>query len=194
MTVDPASGEMRKVPSDAELLGQSSRGNQTAFRELINRHGRYLYGIAQGCSGNAADADDLVQETLIGALNAKFRGESSVRTFLVSILIRQAGMLRRKKKRQAGWMSLNVEGGQEGGAVSSARSGEANSGSDARLDLSVMLQALSPEHRQVIILRELEQMTYEEIAVTLGVPRGTVESRLHRAREELRRRFKGYEP
>lgn len=189
--MDPASGEMRKVPSDAELLEQSGRGNQSAFQELLNRHGRYLYGIAHGQSGNSSDAEDLVQETLIGALNAKFRGEASVRTFLVSILIRQAGMLRRKKKRQAGWMSLNAEG-QEGGANQSSGAGEASSGTDARLDLSVMLQALSPEHRQVIILRELEQLSYEEIAATLGVPRGTVESRLHRAREDLRRRFKGY--
>lgn len=199
MTVPPASGEMRHgmqtVPSDAELLGRSARGDQAAFDELINRHGRYLYAIAQGQSGNAADAEDLVQETLIGALNAKFRGESSVRTFLVSILIRQAGMLRRKKKRQAGWMSLAAEGGQEGGAnTDPTRAGSAQSGTDARLDLSVMLQALSEEHRQVIILRELEQMSYEQIAATLGVPRGTVESRLHRAREDLRRRFKGYQP
>lgn len=194
MTLDSGSGEMRKVPSDAELLIQSGRGSQTAFNELINRHGRYLYGIAQGLSGNSADADDLVQETLIGALKANFRGEASVRTFLVSILIRQSGMLRRKKKRQAGWMSLAAETGQEGGAHPTTGAGESTSGTEARLDLSAMLQALSPEHRQVIILRELEQLTYEEIAVRLGIPRGTVESRLHRAREDLRRRFKGYQP
>lgn len=182
------------MPSDAELLSQSGRGDQAAFNELINRHGRYLFGIARGYSGNSADAEDLVQETLIGALGAKFRGEASVRTFLVSILVRQAGMLRRKKMRQAGWLSLATEGQEGGASPGPTGTGTANSGTDARLDLSVMLQALSPEHRQVIILRELEQMTYEQIAAELGVPRGTVESRLHRAREELRRRFKGYQP
>ena len=55
-----------------------------------------------------------------------------------------------------------------------------------------MLAQLTPEHRQVIILRELQGMSYEEMAQALDVPRGTVESRLHRAREELRKRFKGY--
>ena len=60
------------------------------------------------------------------------------------------------------------------------------------MDLAAMLETLSDEHRQVIVLRELEGLSYEEMARTLHVPRGTVESRLHRAREELRKRFKGY--
>ena len=66
------------------------------------------------------------------------------------------------------------------------------SGTEAKLDLTTMLQKLSPEHRAVIVLRELERLSYDEMAEALGIPRGTVESRLHRAREELRRKFKGY--
>jgi RNA polymerase sigma-70 factor (ECF subfamily) len=69
---------------------------------------------------------------------------------------------------------------------------EATAGSDVRMDLTTMLQALSPDHRQVIVLREVEGLSYDEMAEAIGVPRGTVESRLHRAREELRRRFKIY--
>ncbi len=63
---------------------------------------------------------------------------------------------------------------------------------EARLDLATMLASLSAEHRAVIVLRELQGLSYEEMARALGVPRGTVESRLHRAREELRQRYKGY--
>jgi RNA polymerase sigma-70 factor (ECF subfamily) len=198
MTVPPAgSGEPRKLPSDADLLAQTGQGNQDAFRELVNRHGRYLYGVAHSLSGNSADAEDLVQETLIGALGSRFRGESSVRTWLVGILVRRAGMLYRTKRRRARSLSLSSSSWPDEGAPQAdpvSRAPEGSAGTDARLDLSVMLQRLSPEHREVIVLRELEGMTYEQIAGTLSIPQGTVESRLHRAREELRKKFKGYQP
>lgn len=188
-----------KVPTDADLLVEINRGNEAAYRELVNRHGRYLYGIAHSYTGNAADAEDVVQETMIAALGSRFRGESKVRTWLVGILVRRAGMLHRTKRRHARTVSMS---GPEGGSgkssvglqIESAAGRESTGGTEARLDLSVMLEKLSPEHREVIILRELEGLTYEEIAAALGVPRGTVESRLHRAREDLRRRFKGYQP
>jgi RNA polymerase sigma-70 factor (ECF subfamily) len=193
MTSPPASGEMPKLPTDAELLEQTTRGSEAAFKELVNRHGRYLFGIAHSLSGNASDAEDLVQETLIGALSSRFRGESAVRTWLVGILVRRAGMLHRTRKRQArSFSSGEFEGNWDASALKTVP--EASGSTDAKLDLSVMLARLSPEHREVIVLRELEGMTYEQIAAALGVPRGTVESRLHRAREELRKRFKGYEP
>lgn len=172
------------APSDVELLRRIGHGAQDAFRELVNRHSRYLYGIAFSLTGNSSDAEDVVQETFVAVINSKFRGESAVRTWLVQILIRRAAMLRRSKRRA----TTSLDGVKDAATVSERGSG----GSDARLDLAVMLEALSVEHRQVIVLRELEGMSYEEMATALDVPRGTVESRLHRARNELRERFKGY--
>ena len=174
------------VSSDVELLRRIGHGDQAAFRDLVERHGRYLYGIAYSLTGNVADAEDLVQETFVAIINSKFRGESAVRTWLVQILIRRAAMLRRSKRR--GVAALSSGGETDAASVATKGTG----GSDARLDLAVMLDALSSEHRQVIVLRELEGMSYDEMAAALGVPRGTVESRLHRARNELRERFKGY--
>jgi RNA polymerase sigma-70 factor (ECF subfamily) len=63
---------------------------------------------------------------------------------------------------------------------------------ERRADVAAMLDTLSPEHREVIVLRELQGLSYEEMAEALGIPRGTVESRLHRARRDLKRRFAGY--
>jgi RNA polymerase sigma factor (sigma-70 family) len=62
------------------------------------------------------------------------------------------------------------------------------------MDVQAAIGQLSPEHREILVLREFEQMSYEEIAQVLGVPRGTVESRLHRARGEMRERLKSYLP
>jgi len=65
---------------------------------------------------------------------------------------------------------------------------------DIRMDLLAALDVLSPIHRDVIVLREMQQMTYDEIANVLQVPRGTVEARLFRARRMLRERLKDYVP
>jgi RNA polymerase sigma-70 factor (ECF subfamily) len=176
------------IPDDSELLRQIAQGDQAAFRTLVDRHARYLHGIAFALVSNNADAEDIVQETFIAVLNGNFRGESAVRTWLVQILVRRAGMLRRSKWRRRTQVPLDPSSSD----ASAGQTRSSAAGSDAKLDLTTMLEVLSPEHRAVIVLRELERMSYEEMATALDVPRGTVESRLHRAREELRKRFKGY--
>jgi RNA polymerase sigma-70 factor (ECF subfamily) len=189
----PASEEALHVPDDAELLRQIGRGDENAFRELVNRHSRYLYGIAFSLTQNTADAEDVVQETFVAVLKSKFREESSARTWLVQILVRQAALVRRIRSRKLSPAAPDeVRNGLSAAVEGSAAQGSAVSGSDAKLDLAVMLETLSPEHRQVIVLREIEGMTYDEMAQALKVPRGTVESRLFRARAELKERFKGY--
>ena len=172
------------IPDDSELLRRIEGGDQSAFRSLVDRHSRYLHGVAHALVGNAADAEDIVQETYVAVLNSHFRGEASVRTWLVKILVRRAGMLRRSRWHKNRHMTIDEAPPEQ------VRSG--TSGVEAKLDLTAMLNVLSPEHRAVIVLRELEHMSYEEMATALDVPRGTVESRLHRAREELRKKFKGY--
>ncbi len=176
------------MPDEIDWVRQLGRGDPAAFRVLVDREARYLFGIAHSLAGNAADAEDLVQETFAGAIGGEFRGECSVRTWLVQILVRQAAMLRRSRQRHP------AQPLPEADAETESRSGKGSAvaGTEAKIDLTTMLQVLSVEQRTVIVLRELQGMTYEEIATALRVPVGTVESRLYRAREELRRRFKGY--
>jgi len=177
--------------SDLELLRRARGGDEKAFGALVDRHAAHLYGLACLLVGNSADAEDVLQETLTGAVTGMWRfGErASVKTWLVRILMRQASKFRRGRSRRPA-VSLDAGAGEapyEGGpAVRSSADAV-----DARLDISQMLSELSPEHAQVIVLREIEGFSYEEMAEALGVPRGTVESRLHRAREELRKRFRG---
>lgn len=174
-----------RAGDDGELLHRGAAGDVDAQHALIDRHGKYLFGVAHALVGHSQDAEDLVQETFMGAFRTRFRGEASLRTWLVKILMRRAGMLRRSRKRESSTISLDAQHSPE--PVS-----ETSTGSDARMDLTRMLEALSAEHRQVILLREIQGLSYEQMAEALGLPRGTVESRLHRAREELRKRFKGY--
>jgi RNA polymerase sigma-70 factor (ECF subfamily) len=185
MNPAPRPGPTQDVDvGDAELLRRVYAGDQAAFRTLVDRHSRYLTAVAISlCGGNRADAEDLVQETFVAALTSRFRGESSARTWLVQILVRRSAMLRRSRRREQGQPMA-------GETERSSRSEVA--GTDAKLDLAQMLAGLSDDQRQVIVLRELEGMSYEEMAATLHVPRGTVESRLHRARAALKQLFRGY--
>lgn len=163
-------------PTDEQLLSRLS-ADASAMRVLLERHGAYLYGLARVFTRSESEADDAVQETLIAVLRARFDGRSSVRTFLVSILVRQAAILRRKRR---GWLRIVPETDDHADFADPQRA------VDAKLDLAGLLEKLSPEHREVIVMRELESMSYDEMSRALGVPRGTIESRLHRAREQLR--------
>lgn len=170
---------MNEAESDEQLLRRSQRGSPEAFAEIVRRHGRYLYGVAHAILGDPFDAEDAVQEALLAATSAKFRGDSAPRTWLVGITVRQAGMLRRKRFR---WR-------RKPPPPERTHQPDASASVDASVDLTTMLNRLPMDQREVIVLRELEQMSYDEIAQTLDIPRGTVESRLHRARRQLRTLF-----
>lgn len=165
---------------DVVLLERIAAGDAEAVAALMQRHGGYLYGVACTLVRDRHEAQDVVQETFAAVLKARYRGESSVRTWLVGIVVRQAAWHRRRRRP---W--LRFWGGSDQAPPEPAGP-DPQSASDARMDLADLLDRLPPEHREVIVLRELEGMTYQQIATLLGVPRGTVESRLHRARQQLR--------
>lgn len=176
-------------PTEAALVRQVCDGDASAFRGLVDRYAARLFAVAASLVGSAADAEDLVQETFTGAFRGlpNFEGRSSLGTWLTGILMRQAAVHRRRTgKRQAQLEPLVAH------LVASEGASSATGAADARLDVTAAVQALGPDHRDVILLREFEGLSYDEIAQTLGIPRGTVESRLFRARRELQERLKAY--
>lgn len=178
--------------TDAELVRRIRAGDESAFRALVDRHSEGLYRMAYSVMGSAADAEDVLQETFLGAFNrlSAFEGRSSVKTWLVRILLNHASKIRRSQRvRKADPLPEQI--GPASGDEKFAGSSPA-AAVQTKVDVNEMLQTLSPEHREVIVLRELRQMSYDEIAEALRIPRGTVESRLHRARQELKRRYEGY--
>jgi len=178
---------------EADLVRRARTGEEAAWHEIVDRYGAHLYRLAFSMVGNAPEAEDVLQETFAGALRnlSSFEGRSSLKTWLSRILVRQAARSHRSRSRHKA-APLDSPAGVSPGSVMDRPAAPAQNRSDARMDVLAALEALSPEHREVIILRELQGMTYEEIAEVLGVPRGTVESRLFRARQILKEGLKDY--
>ena len=162
------------------------------FRELVDRHADELFRLAVALVGNAADAEDVLQETFIGALQGldRFEGRSSARTWLTGILVRQAARHHRgRSQRKAQPLAEFSDASRR--LLSGSVPGDSQQW-DTQIDVLAALGNLSPEHREALVLREFQGLSYEEMAEVLDVPVGTVESRLHRARRELREQLGAY--
>jgi RNA polymerase sigma-70 factor (ECF subfamily) len=172
--------------ADSELLRRASGGDGRAFRELMDRHADRMFRLAASLVGNSTDAEDVVQESLAGAFRGagKFKGRSSVKTWLTRIVLTQSAMCLRDRKRRR--LRQNETAEQRLVAP------ENSAGVEAKIDLHSALQRLSAEHREVLVLREFEALSYDEIARLLELPAGTVESRIFRARSELKKLLQDY--
>jgi RNA polymerase sigma-70 factor (ECF subfamily) len=188
-----AESSSREAAVDIELLRKSAAGDGKAFHALVDRHADRLYRVAVSLVGNSADAEDVLQEAFTGAYRglSGFQGRASVKTWLTRILVMQAAKWRRDRKRRRSGAAIDDEADVQPAAPGdSGRAGVV----DARIDVHAAVQRLSVEHREVIALREFEHLSYDEMAEVLELPRGTVESRLHRARAELKEILKSYLP
>ena len=179
---------------DEELLEQARRGDNAARTELVMRHGRRLFGLAAGLLGGGdADVNDMVQETFLAAFDGglkAFKGDASLATWLSGVLINRVRKLRRyRRSRPTG----ALDGAQRQPASEERASHSPAAQVEQRIDVATMLDSLPPEYREVIVLREWQQMSYAEMGLALGIPERTAETRLTRARRMLRQRFGGYE-
>jgi len=185
-------------PTDADLICRARSGDDTAYHEIVNIHAHYLYRLAFSLVGNAADAEDVLQETFSGLLRSlkKFEQRSTLKTWLTRLVVNQSAKCHRYRGRHkmASLDELSENGGALSGrtAASSQPALDSVSASDLRLDVMAKLDALAPDYRRVVVLREMQGLSYDEIAEVLGVPIGTVESRLFRARQELKELLKDY--
>jgi RNA polymerase sigma-70 factor, ECF subfamily len=182
--------------TDSDLVERIRRGDEGAFHEMVGRYSGEMFGLAFSLLGNAADAEDVVQQALLGAFQRinSFENRSSLKTWLISIVVNQASKARRSNRVRR---AVSLDGGGDAASGEAARTNGDHDGAlgvrppsaavDSRADVTTMLEALS-----VIVLRELQRMSYDEIAQSLQIPRGTVESRLFRARRDLRKKFADY--
>ena len=182
---------LRRAMKEEELLEQARRGDNAARTELVMRHGRRLVGLAAALLGGGdADVNDMVQETFLAAFDGglkTFKGDASLATWLSGVLVNRVRKLRRYRHSRPAAPLDTVE---QQPAADHASPGPATQ-VEQRMDVATMLDSLPPEYREVIVLREWQQMSYAEMALVLGVPERTAETRLTRARRMLRQRFGG---
>lgn len=174
-----------------ELVRRVRRGDDAAFRRVVDIHGPRLYLLAVSMVGSRHDAEDVVQDTFVGAFRGLggFQGRASLKTWLTRILINNVAKIRRSRRVRK---ALLIDEADESLGTSPAGLATETSRADVRMDMAAVIGRLPEDHRVVILLREMQGMTYDEMAAALDVPRGTVESRLFRARQKLKQLLGDY--
>ena len=180
---------------DEQSLIEACRAGRTeAFGVLVQRYQDRLYPTMLRLTGSADDALDLLQDAFLRAFEklGSFHGESSFYTWVYRIAVNLALSGRRRQR------SLRVVGLQRGETTIDPPGDPVANDPTLPLErqerdslIQAALDALADDHRAVVVMKEFDGLRYEEIAAILGVPVGTVRSRLHRARLELRDRLQG---
>lgn len=175
---------------DHRLIAECLQGNPAAFGLLVRRYQDRLYHTVYRMVDNQEDALDIVQEAFLNAYQSLdgFKGDSLFFTWLYRIAVNTAISFKRKRR-----IAVSIDAGRNGEAgiepldeSELTRPGHAMEQAEEESRINRALAKLSPEHRTVLIMKDMEGQKYEHMADLLGVPIGTIRSRLHRARLELR--------
>lgn len=174
---------------DRRLIADCLGGKRDAFGELVSRYQTRLYNAALRLVHSPDDAADVVQDAFLSAYQAlhTFKGDAEFFTWLYRITFNAAISLKRKKRPVISLDANAQDSGFEPDDSSEyVKPGAALERTEDERRLSAAIAKLSPEHREVLLMKDIDGLKYEDIAEVLGVPIGTIRSRLHRARLELR--------
>lgn len=167
------------------------QGDVNAFEKLVTEYEKAVYAIAQRMTGNPEDAADMTQETFIKAYNSlgSFRGDSKFSVWLYRIANNVCLDFLRSRSRKP-TVSLSVE--DDEGEESQLDVADESQSPELLLERGLTrdavrrgLDTLPPDYKQILLLREIQGLSYEEIASALGIDLGTVKSRIFRARKKL---------
>lgn len=178
---------------DEELIEECLKGRAAAFGELVRRYQDRLVGSLYRMLGSREDSLDIAQEAFVSAFQKldRFRGDSQFYSWLFRIAYNAAVSMKRKGKlKTVSADSLREKAGNEPDDPHPASRPEHRLETGERqIAVQRALDQLAEEYRTTIVLKEMEGLSYEEIAELLEIPIGTVRSRLHRARIELREKL-----
>ena len=186
------------MTTDEQLLERARAGDGDAFGEVVRRWERKIYALTYGILGSPEDARDASQETFIAAYRnlQGFRGEAKVSSWLHRIAVNQCiSRQRRARVRAETALDEEVEAAGEGflkapSAESPARATESRQRAEA---VRRAVASLPQELREVVLMKEFEELTFQEIAEALQIPLSTVKSRLYTALRQMRLRLERFE-
>jgi RNA polymerase sigma-70 factor, ECF subfamily len=182
---------------EKRLVNALQKGDPGAFERMVRLHQNRVYGLCLRMLGNPAEAEDLAQEVFLTVFNAigRFRGESLLSTWIYRITrnhcLNRIKFLRRRAHDKRRPLDDLREADLSGDALHSsmgsrvARPDRLAEGRQMEAIIQEQISRLSPDHRELIVLRDVEQLSYDEIQQITGLASGTIKSRLHRARMEL---------
>jgi RNA polymerase sigma-70 factor (ECF subfamily) len=181
------------LADDVSLLARLRAGESRAFEELVTRYQHRIFGVALRMLGSRAEAEEVAQDTFLRAHRAlgEFRGEARLGTWLYAIasrlcLNRLASGPRRHERSDE--LALSRIPAADDDAVAALERDELQAA------LHEAIAALPEDRRIVVVLRDLEGLSYEEIGEVLGLPLNTVRTRLHRARGDLKSKLERWLP
>lgn len=187
------------VTSDEELVRRFGSGDRSAFSELVRRYQSRVYSLCFRWLRDPAKAEEVAQDVFIALYKslADFRGESKLSTWIFRVATNHCknrlvyGNRRREDRHES--IDAPIGGDDDGPVKQYAIDAPGPDASINRAEASRLLQAaldaLDDDQREIVLLRDVDDLSYEEIAELLQLPKGTVKSRLHRARAELARRL-----
>ena len=185
------------MEQDQELLDRCLAGEDSAWEALLRAHTRRIYNLCFRFTGRAEDAEDLTQEIFIKVFQT-LKSYDAVQGAFSTWLSRVARnhlvdhYRRARKDRVTSSLEDELPEAEQGPSQQMEPTGQVES-RERREVLQLALDKLSPDMREAVILRDLHDLDYEEIALVLGVPQGTVKSRINRGRLELARVLKRME-
>lgn len=185
---------MLRDQSDEKLVAAACGGDADAFGEIVKRWDRRIFALCFGMLGREDEARDATQEAFVSAYRnlEKFRGDAKLSSWLHRIAVNQCLTVKRRQKTRSEDLFDDTDASENQRFMADARYSP-DSGAERAERTYIVRNAMSSlpsELRQVVVMKEFEEMTFQEIADTLEVPLSTVKSRLYAALKQLRMRLK----
>lgn len=183
------------VEDEQRLVARLKKRDEAAFNAFVRAWQQRIFALVHRYLGSKAESEDVAQEVFVTVFKSidSFRGDSRLGTWLYRIAVNHCKNRMKYLSRRAQRAHAELEDSPEGEVADGgvlggrpARPDEAMAGTELEGAIGAALKGLEPEHRELIILRDLEGLAYEDIVAITGLPDGTVKSRLHRARAALR--------